>query len=93
MLSWLIQVENNKGEVVFADFFTSTPVYIPMLLKIARLVNEKMPDGIIRVLSPDSHGVIGLREWEKDAKWLTFTDKKQVEKLADVARQVGLNYE
>ena len=92
MLSWLIEVENNKGETVFADFFTSTLEYIPMLLKIARLVNEKLPDGVIKVLSPPSSGVIGDREWEKDAKWLTFTGDR-LEELAKAARQSGLNYE
>ncbi|MBA7648564.1 hypothetical protein ES703_56352 [subsurface metagenome] len=92
MLSWLIEVENSQGETMFADFFSSTLEYIPMLLKIARLVDEKLPDGIIKVLSPPSSGVIGDREWEKDAKWLTFTEAMQKE-LANAARHAGLNYE
>ena len=88
----MIEVDNRKGEVVFADFFSSTLEYISMLLKIARLVNEKLPDGVIKVLCPQSNGVIGIREWEKDATWLIISGEKQ-EDLAKAARQVGLNYE
>ncbi|HUV53027.1 MAG TPA: hypothetical protein VMW64_08140 [Dehalococcoidia bacterium] len=92
MLSWLVTVENAEGEVVFADTYTSTLEYIPMLMKIARLVNEKLPGGVVKVLCPEASGVIGYKEWHKDASWLTFAGGKQ-EELAEAARHAGLNYE
>ena len=93
MLSWMVIVERKQGEVLFADTFTGTVEYIPALLRLARCVDEKAPDSLIRVLSPQTKGVIGVSiEWEKEPIELIFEGKK-LKLLAEAARQAGLNYE
>ncbi len=92
MLSWLITVENQEGQTIFADTFNASGVYIITLLRLCRLTDDRLPNGVVKVLCPHVKGVVGQREWERDAKWLEFRGLK-LKELAEVARKTGLNME
>lgn len=91
MLKWIITIELDE-DVVYADDCTGSAEYIPYLLRVARLVDEKIPGAIVRVLTPGAKGVIGhLVEWETAPRMLVFEGEK-LSTLASVARQAGINY-
>ena len=90
--SWVIAIEKD-GEFLFADKYNGTSEYIPALCRVARLVDEKIPEASVKVGSFASRGVIGLgSEWEREERYWTV-EPSIVKTLADAARNVRLNYE
>jgi hypothetical protein len=90
-LKWYLTVERGQ-DVLFVDDALGSAEYLRYLFAIARLVDEKLPGGFIRVLTPGSKGVIGLMvEWEKEPGMLLF-EGQQIKDLADAARAAGINY-
>ena len=91
-VSWIVAIE-QEGEYLFAEKYHGSAAYILALLKIARLVDEKLPKASIGVGELEAKGVVGgYIDWKREERYRKV-EPKVVKDLADAARHVGLNYE